>query len=271
MARNQNLELVRILAAFGIVLFHSGARGAHIGYGGLIAFVILSAMFARPSSPKALAKGILLPWAFWFAAYGVVNLILRGYFFRPDLTPIGAVFYGTGVHLWYLPFIFVVCLVIGRFQGIRAEWIAAAMALLLFFAAPWWSAVPFLDSPPFPQYIHVLPAVLVGLAFRSRAPALAVLVALITAWVWNVPVPLSYLIGAFAVLAALQIKEMRWNVQPVADCMFGVYLLHPMALTVTNFFLGRESFLGAVVAFLISLGLTYVARLGWKPSRLVLR
>lgn len=99
MERNQNLELVRIAAAFGIVLFHSQANGAAIGYSGLIAFVILSAMFARPASPTALAKGILLPWAFWSIAYGVVNLALRGYVFRPDLTPIGAVLYGTGVHL----------------------------------------------------------------------------------------------------------------------------------------------------------------------------
>ena len=228
-------------------------------------------MFARPASPTVLAKGILLPWAFWSIAYGVVNLALRGYVFRPDLTPIGAVLYGTGVHLWYLPFIFIVCLLVGRFQGIKAEWVAAAMALLLFFAAPWWKDIPFLENPPFPQYIHVLPAVLIGLAFRSRAPALAVLVALVTAWVWYVPVPISYIVGAFAVLAALVIKEMRWNVQPVADCMFGVYLLHPMALTFTNFFLGRESFLGAVVAFLLSLGLTYLARLRIKPIRLVLR
>lgn len=272
MGRNQNLELVRIFAAFGIVLFHSQAPGAAVGYGGLIAFVILSAMFARPASPEALAKGIMLPWLFWYLAYGAVNLILRGYFASPDLTLAGKVLYGTGVHLWYLPFIFVVCLIVGRIRGLAAEWIAALMVLLLLLVAPWWREFTFSGEPPIPQYLHVMPAVLIGLAFRSNYAALAALVALAAALVWQVPgMSISYAIGGLAVFLALLIKEMKWNVQPIADCMFGVYLLHPLALTVTNYTIGRFSVLGAVVAFLLALGFTYVARLSCEPTRIVLR
>jgi hypothetical protein len=52
----------------GIVVFHSGATGAELGYSGLVAFTMLGTYFVGGSAQK-LALRLMVPWAFWSFFY----------------------------------------------------------------------------------------------------------------------------------------------------------------------------------------------------------
>lgn len=55
MARNGTLDHARLWAAFGIVLFHSGAAGAAIGYAALPFFIMLLVVLALPGAERAVS------------------------------------------------------------------------------------------------------------------------------------------------------------------------------------------------------------------------
>ena len=50
MTRNATLDLARLVAAFGIVLFHSGAPGASLGFAALPFFMMLLLVLAFDSA-----------------------------------------------------------------------------------------------------------------------------------------------------------------------------------------------------------------------------
>ena len=70
-SRNATLDYARLLAAFGIVLFHSGAPGAWVGLAALPFFLMVLIILAVPSavrsSPgnyaRSRANRLLVPWA----------------------------------------------------------------------------------------------------------------------------------------------------------------------------------------------------------------
>ena len=57
--RNGSLDLVRLPAAFGVVLFHIHAPGAELGYSGLAYFLILVPALGLPSSALASRVGFM--------------------------------------------------------------------------------------------------------------------------------------------------------------------------------------------------------------------
>ncbi len=258
MNRNQNIELVRIVAAFGIVLFHSGAPGGPIGYAGLIAFTALSTYFASSGAAK-MAKRILLPWAFWSIFYLGWRFAADGNPFHEGMNVVESIFYGT--HLWFLPFIFVVNLAILQIRSERLPLICAVLAFVFLVATPWWREFQSLFDPPIVQFLHAVPAALLGVAFRTRIGMTISALGLAICMVWQTDgISLPYLLGGGAVLAGLILPRLQLNLQPVSACMFGVYLVHIAALGVFNRITGPEQVVTALLAFLASIAGVWIMR-----------
>lgn len=256
--RNQNIELLRIFAAFGIVLFHSGATGAELGYSGLIAFTAISCFFASGDAVK-LTKRVLIPWAFWSLFYVCWRFIGNGEIFHEGLSPLQSIAYGT--HLWYLPFIFVSVLSVSKLKTDRLPYWCAALAFLFLCASPWWRAFQMEFEPPIAQWLHALPAVFIGVACRSKLGAILVGFGLIISAMWQVGgVSLPYFVGGWAFIAAILLPRVNWDFGSVSASMLGVYLVHIAALGVFNRITEPETFLTAVLAFVASFAGVWVVR-----------
>lgn len=196
-ARRQDIEAVRLLAAFGIVAFHGGAWGSvtvsAIAYGGLMVFLMLT-LWLSPGAAEAQRRGwrqlavararrLLLPWALWFLFYGLAR-VLDGGAFLELAQPWRAAGYGelaaltlgalagTSIHLWYLPFVFAALTVLDELKArLPAGWLTgagAAAALLGLATAAWWRPAT-LDLPyPLLQWADAGVAVGAGLLLWGR-------------------------------------------------------------------------------------------------------
>lgn len=257
--RNQNIELVRIAAAFGIVLFHSGASFSSWGYSGLVAFTAISTYFANSSAGK-LTRRILLPWVFWTIFYMAWRFAADGDLFHDDLSPIQSILYGT--HLWFLPFIFIANLTVSRLRSDHLPLISALIGFCFLAATPWWRELQLSFDPPVAQFLHALPAVLIGVAFRTKTGMVISALGLVVCAAWQVPgVSLPYALGGGALLGAIVLPHLRWNVESLSTRMFGVYLVHIAALGVFNRITGPETLTTATAAFLASIiGVWIVSR-----------
>lgn len=268
MSRNQNVEIVRILAAFGIVWFHSGAPWAAVGYSGLITFTALATYFASAGSAK-LARRILVPWLFWTVFYLGWRFAADGDPFIEGLSPVTSIFYGA--HLWFLPFIFAVNLAVGSIASRHLPLACALVALLMLATVPWWREWQLSLGPPFGQFVHALPAAMIGVALRTRAGIAVAVLALAVGFYWQAGgVSYPYAIGGGLAVAAVLLPRLRWNVESVSSCMFGVYLVHIAALGVFNRISGPQTLLTVVLAFLAALAGVWLMRRYLPPSRIVL-
>jgi peptidoglycan/LPS O-acetylase OafA/YrhL len=78
--RNGTLDHARLIAAVGIVVFHSGAPGAWVGYAALPFFLMLLIVLAWPAAERqslpAFARGraarLMIPWLIWSCIYGTL-------------------------------------------------------------------------------------------------------------------------------------------------------------------------------------------------------
>ncbi len=265
--RNQSIELIRIAAAFGIVLFHSGASGAEFGYAGLIAFTMLATYFG--GSNGKLGRRLLVPWAFWSVFYIGWRMLADGTPLVEGLGPIASLLYGT--HLWFLPFICVAILASRQLKtGIRPA-ICGVVALAFCLAAPWWSEAVLSTQPPIAQWIHALPAALLGVAITSRAGRIIASASLLACAFWNVAgITIPYVLGGIAVLLATGLSTTRWKVEGVSSCMLGVYLVHIAALGIMNRILEPQTIATAMAAFIASVAGVWLARRHVPVTRLVL-
>lgn len=80
MEKRQDIEIIRIICAFGIVWFHTSEIGKDIAYSALSIFIIISMYFSSKTTLKNItilnrAKRLLIPWMFWFLFYGVINIV----------------------------------------------------------------------------------------------------------------------------------------------------------------------------------------------------
>jgi len=166
------IEIFRILSAFGIVWFHSGVDiGREIAYGALIFFVIVSIYFAtiskRNHSISERIKRLLVPYLFWSLFYGAILLLTEGYLFPKDYNLFSKIFASPSIHLWFLPFIFISLIVIDYFKSaLSKEWVVTTIGSVAIFSillAPIWREFDYLI--PLGQYAHAFPAVLIGIFF----------------------------------------------------------------------------------------------------------
>lgn len=179
MARNGSLDISRLLAAFGIVLFHAKAPGGAIGYSGLPFFLMVLVVLALPiSSIRDFAtffhdrsRRLLHPWLIWSAVYGTLKLtevMLTSKTLQSEFT-LAMLLTGPALHLWFLPFAFVISLTLPAIAGFwhrsgRAGHIGITIfCLAIFFVSLGWQQGQSLPIP-LAQYCYVLPAVGLGLA-----------------------------------------------------------------------------------------------------------
>lgn len=282
-ARNQTIEILRILAAFGVVAFHAEAMPVDVFYAGLIVFLAVSPMFETGANfglkrkVSDLAATFLVPFVFWFAVYGLLNVI-KGKPILVEADVLG-VFAGTSIHLWFLPFMFVVLLVLNRLKMQSFELPLFVFALLAGVAtvatSPLWQDMTVLERAPLAQWVHALPAVFfgicIGLSQHSRTRSVAVVAGVITAlaliWSREEPLfsPIAYTLGLLSLLIAQAIPT-RWtagiNVRPLSDCMMGVYLMHPIGLYIFGQVYGHGTMRTALSAFLATVIATMIVRVG---------
>jgi hypothetical protein len=252
-ALRQDLEILRIASAFGIVLFHSGRDTFEIGYGGLVVFLILSGYFATAHAKASAtirqiltkrASRLLAPWAVWMVLYGARNRFFADRnILETDRGWINGLLAGTQIHLWYLPFIFFASvgldLVVPRVSRRGLGWAAGLGAVAVLASASVWRPRAELHGYPTVQYCHAAAGVLIGILFACRphigtrdfgSLLLAVFGAIGTILARHVQgVAVPYLAGTL-LCAAVLIRPLRLpprlDVRSVSGCMFGVYLGH---------------------------------------------
>lgn len=170
--RRHDIEWYRIAGAFAIVWYHSGAVWHEVSYAGLILFFILSMYFSESSNSFVLetltkrVSRLLVPWMSWFLIYLLFNFMAgRSLVWRNDFA--GVVLVGPSIHLWFVPFLFC-CLFL--FEFLRRNFDIRVFTVMISFSAIFllafsflWRGVSLAAGYPYAQYMHALPAVLIGI------------------------------------------------------------------------------------------------------------
>jgi len=273
-SRDQSIELLRVFAALGIVWFHSTAPGYIIGYAGLEVFILITFYFElgpnlnRGVSPLDLAKRLLVPWAFWWCVYAALFTALKRPIFEVHTGIVGGILSGPWGHLWYLPFIFAMLLLVSlvkqRVPPTVLSVVFGVLACGLILGTPIWRGPSLLIGPPVAQWIHALPLVavgcLLGLHRRGRLEGvcfLATLIALLVAvFLPYGRVSAVYLLATIIMLAVLCLPR-SWrdrvkNVDSLSGKMLGVYLVHPIFLKLFEPITHRVPVAGVIGVFIAS-------------------
>ena len=109
----------------------------------------------------------LVPWIFWSLAYGAFNLLRHRPLWPAELDPVSGLLYGTSAHLWFMPFMFAVLLLLGfakaRMAPAAMFWTSLAVALALLLAAPVVRPWSLALGPPYAQWVHAAAPVFAGI------------------------------------------------------------------------------------------------------------
>lgn len=176
---NRTIDLVRFLAALGIVWDHARAPLADIGYLSLGLFLMLTSYFAVGSYDRAAAKGqaqgfwaqraqrILVPWLAWSAFYkGLQYYMADDWRTVPLISDPFSLLLGSWIHLWFLPFVMIALSVVPMIaRGVRtpATMYAFAAGLIAISALFGWLHRNLGWSEPWPQWWFSIPLFLYGL------------------------------------------------------------------------------------------------------------
>ena len=176
------IEWVRVLAACGVVWFHiAGGPYKEIGHAGLICFILISVVFQAASAQKNTAipyllkrlRRIIPPWLFWFALYGLYNLLKGVEFFPSSDGFVANILTGPWIGLWFFPFILLLApLVYALSQfttGLPRVVNAAGFQLIgiVMMMQSVKSNGDWMNEAPWIQWIHALPALPLGLALHA--------------------------------------------------------------------------------------------------------
>lgn len=227
--RNGFVDYCRLIAAFGIVWFHTGAPGYLLAYAGLPFFLVLLALPSRMSMAER-ARRLLLPLLIWSAVYGlfrVWNAAEQGQalfgWWKPWMF-----LAGTSIHLWFLPFAFLVALVAPALRASKVTLLLPVLAAVLL------SVIGETSVWPWYQWsFGVIPA-LAGFAFlQSRPLSLISLAAAYVVLEMFRPSPDNLVIigGSLLGFAAMSVTMQR---SPLSDwcarISMWVYLGHGVAV-----------------------------------------
>lgn len=291
-ARNANLEILRIIAAFGIIAFHAQVPDKDVPYAGLIVFLALSPLvdarfnWTRTRPVSNLAKVLLVPWTFWFAIYAAANVVMH----KPALPEghsVGSVLYGSAPHLWFLPFIFIVLVALGLIKRActapQVFWFSVIATSTILTAAILWRPPSINVAVPYAQWLHAAAAIFAGLALGlySRAirfawAGIAVMSASLLACVSYdlIGMSVTYAVGLVAVAAAVFAPQLfaghERAIRSVSQCMFGVYLVHILAIAIVKKVVPVDNYATALAIFALCLAGVALTRRIIPQSKLVL-
>lgn len=254
--RNATLDIARLLAAFGIVLFHSGAAGRSIGYAALPFFLMLLIVLGLPTAAKhpfaqfakSRAQRLLVPWVIWSAVYGALKLCevavtqkTTGQEFSLSM-----LLTGPALHLWFLPFAFVACLTLPPLSRLwpatqTGRWGMLCLILIVSLASLGLQQSTTLPVPS-AQWAMALPALGLGVAFglgrgdtaliagTAAGVLLAGAVAYGIGWDHGL-LQLGLASAALLLCLALHSRESALS-RLCAQTSMTVYLVHPLVMSV---------------------------------------
>lgn len=291
MHRNGAIDLLKFLSIFGIVWFHARAPGMNVAYSGLVCFVILSAYFSagNQARPGYLAKRAAIlgyPWIAWWLFYAALNITLGRQVFSAGEGPLVLqILAGPMLHLWYLPFMILGTLalvLLGKWSVFhQTHYGPMLFALAAFASVPasyaarnlWAVQLP----APLPQWIHAIPALLIGALFqslKSRPPLLKAAVSLpfsaaflYAALAGDAGLGIPYLLGINLTLACMALDGSDFRIpKAFEDLTMGIYLIHVFGFIVVRKTIvhGDNPALLAVATFSLSAAFVFVM----KRSRL---
>ena len=282
--RNASFDYARLIAVIGIIWFHTHAPYGNIGYSGLSVFLMLLVFFAvpqikhlRPARHRAPAflryattrgQRLLVPWLVACALYGSLKLadVSRG---APWASEFDSTMWltGTALHLWFLPFAFLICLMLwplGRRidhlkRPVRLHLCMLFMCLALIALAFWQTADL---RAPVAQWAYALPSVCLGISFILSGGTV-LRMAGVAALFFSMALSANWTTGlleigiASAVLITCQMIKLRPGPlsQTAARASLILYLVHPAvaALVARSHILPDHSTAMAVVVTLGSL------------------
>ena len=271
------IEIFRLVSVFGIVWFHSGiSHGTEIAYSGLIFFIITSVYFAVKSQRQHTildrAKRLLVPCFIWAIFYGAVMIKMNGFLFYKDFGLLRSILMTPSIHLWYLPFMFFVLVTIDSVRSVfNKAWfsyIIGISAIILISLSP--LRREFEIVKPYGQYVHALPAVLIGIFLGTynkstiwKIILAGILISIITMTVRQEPgIGITYLTGiipCYFLFRSWAITSKQSMILSASSATFGVYLIHVFVILVLDSFDVKEYWL-ATLAFILSLAIIMVFR-----------
>jgi peptidoglycan/LPS O-acetylase OafA/YrhL len=264
--RLPGIDLLRIMAAVGIVWFHmNGTPYRQIGYAGLPMFLLIFfSLVTRQSRVRTTLQFVgrrwdrlLKPWLFWSLVYGLCTIAKAACTmdWKPlyEMMSARTFLVGTCLHLWYLPYAFASGLLIHVLnrRTLRINntvVVCTAMLIGVFTLAASAVSTHSQELPlPLPQWEFGLAALPLGWAIgRSLAApshrARAVLLSLISVMTLGVSfilillgrnsVSVPYSLAVVLVCLAY-VWPARGNgfVATVTPLTFGIYLLHPLVIS----------------------------------------
>lgn len=289
--RNYNLEILRIISAFGIVLLH-GADGElvkDIGFSCLIIFMLISSYLLIPQKKYSLfiskrAARLLIPWLFWFFVYGLLH-IMNGTSFLPVTGDIfSAVLNGTRMHLWYLPFIFITSIIIVFYYNIveplsivkKYNWVFFMFLSIIFLIiSPLWRPWSLDLGAPWSQWFLMFPAVFIGATIANMNHLLSdnwkiiiyvIIIILISMWLTlsgQHNVGIRYLFGFSLFVPAVYLKfDIISNskiIMKISNCTYGIYLIHPLIYSIESKLGFSQNFIVPYITYALSLLIIIIA------------
>jgi surface polysaccharide O-acyltransferase-like enzyme len=256
--RFHNLDRFRIIAALGVVWFHTeGLPGRSVAYGGLCFFLLTSFMLIGMKRHEAIRDALrkrfsrlIVPWLFWCAVYMILQIARLILGVEPNLAPY-MVLTGTSIHLWYLPYVFVIAMAFHLLQAkIRTDKAAAIAVVTATISVVFCVAVPiaqrFLQtSEPVSQWLYGITACVsgwvVGRFVMTNEKKLGVvksvvfLAAIILTCVSMVLCGFPFLgwsyvtgIGLFALALLLPNWDANDLLRRSTSMSMGIYLVHPL-------------------------------------------
>jgi surface polysaccharide O-acyltransferase-like enzyme len=282
MKKRQDIELLRIISAFAIVWYHSGAIGHEIAYGGLIVFLIISIFLAGKSNYSGKhpflrrAERLLTPWSIWFVIYGIFNAVDHKPIIPLDNGILAGILTGTSIHLWYMPFI-LGCLILfdivkNNVTSPKIAWISALLTIVILGTTSEWRNESIQLGAPIAQYAQALAAISLGAFFTNlktlpkRIQAFLLILIIVTT-LSAIPyegVGIPYLIGTIAgcILSFnLFEKLLITDLSIISQCTLGIYFMHILALSAIRKLDFLDGVYIPIAAFLLSTIVIFLLRL----------
>lgn len=232
--RNGLVDYCRFIAALGIVWFHTDAPGERLAYIAVPFFVLLLSLPSRASLADR-ARRLLVPFVVWSGIYAALRMSsalhsgedLFGWW-QPSM-----VLTGTSIHLWFLPFAFLVAVVAPVLRKTKAVLVLPVLAAGALAAG----ALALLGGPlayPWYQWSFGLIPALVGFAYvQTGLLALVPLIASYAVLEVFSPAPdnITILAGSALAMLALAIKIRPTGLSEwCARVSMWIYLSHVLVI-----------------------------------------
>ena len=247
---NFNVELLKLLASFGIVAFHGGDVPFRLFYySGLVIFTILLIYYLPKTNSISIVKfsrsrfkRLMVPWAAWFLVYCFINLIIGNDFFDVNQPAYRWILVGRSVHLWFLPFAFIssaLIVAVERYVSIseKTSLKLILISAVILVAFSFWTRIIDNINIPFQQWRHAFPAVFIGLALRHcKSKAHLVLLAfaisaasIVANSIGNNSFGIPYLVGVLSSIIFINLPQITpGKILEYSQCAYGIYLIHPV-------------------------------------------